>query len=82
MVSGGVARPQTYELVGPIASETLGRLTPDLCFLGATGVEPTAGVTSDDEAAAVNRVMVQQARRTGRGRGLAQARSGRLCPHL
>ena len=65
VVSGGVARPQTYELVGPIASETLGRLTPDLCFLGATGVDATAGVTSDDEAeAAVNRVMVQQARRT------------------
>ena len=65
VVSGGVARPQTYELVGPIASETLGRLTPDLCFLGATGVDVTAGVTSDDEGeAAVNRVMVQQAKRT------------------
>jgi DeoR family transcriptional regulator, aga operon transcriptional repressor len=65
VVSGGVARPQTYELVGPIASETLGRLTPDLCFLGATGVDVGAGVTSDDEAeAAVNRVMVQQAKRT------------------
>jgi DeoR family transcriptional regulator, aga operon transcriptional repressor len=65
VVSGGVARPQTYELVGPIASETLGRLTPDLCFLGATGVDAAAGVTSDDEAeAAVNRVMVQQAKRT------------------
>lgn len=65
VVTGGVARPQTYELVGPIASETLGRLSPDLCFLGATGVDATAGVTSDDEAeAAVNRVMVQQAKRT------------------
>ena len=65
VVSGGVARPQTYELVGPIASETLSRLTPDLCFLGATGVDPVAGVTSDDEGeAAVNRVMVQRARRT------------------
>jgi DeoR family transcriptional regulator of aga operon len=37
VVSGGVARRQSYELVGPIASETLSRLTPDLCFLGATG---------------------------------------------
>ena len=65
VVSGGVARPQTYELVGPIASETLSRLTPDLCFLGATGVDVTAGVTSDDEGeAAVNRVMVQRAKRT------------------
>jgi DeoR family transcriptional regulator of aga operon len=65
VVSGGVARPQSYELVGPMATETLGRLTPDLCFLGATGVDVLAGVTSDDEAeAAVNRVMVQQAKRT------------------
>ena len=65
LVSGGVARPQTYELVGPIASETLSRLTPDLCFLGATGVDLLAGVTCDDEAeAAVNRVMVQHAKRT------------------
>jgi DeoR family transcriptional regulator, aga operon transcriptional repressor len=65
VVSGGVARPQSYELVGPIASESLSRLTPDLCFLGATGVDAVAGVTSDDEAeAAVNRVMVQHAKRT------------------
>jgi DeoR family transcriptional regulator, aga operon transcriptional repressor len=65
VVSGGVARPQTYELVGPIAADTLGRLAPDLCFLGATGVDAVAGVTSDDEGeAAVNRVMVQQAKRT------------------
>jgi DeoR family transcriptional regulator, aga operon transcriptional repressor len=65
VVSGGVARPQSYELVGPMAIEILSRLTPDLCFLGATGVDAQAGVTSDDEAeAAVNRVMVQQAKRT------------------
>jgi DeoR family transcriptional regulator, aga operon transcriptional repressor len=65
MVSGGVVRPQSYELVGPMATETLSRLPPDLCFLGATGVDAMAGVTSDDEAeAAVNRVMVQQAKRT------------------
>ena len=64
VVSGGVARRQSYELVGPIASETLSRLAPDLCFLGATGVDAQAGVTCDDEAeAAVNRVMVQHAKR-------------------
>ena len=37
VVSGGVARPQTYELVGPIASETLGRLTPICAFSGPRG---------------------------------------------
>ena len=65
VVCGGVARPQSYELVGSIASETLSQLTPDICFLGTTGLDPVAGVTTIDEAeAAVNRVMVKQAKRT------------------
>ena len=40
VVCGGVARPQSYELVGALATETLGQLTPDICFLGAIGVDP------------------------------------------
>lgn len=65
MVCGGVARPQSYELVGAIASETLSQFVPDICFLGATGLDPVAGVTTYDEAeAAINRVMAQQAKRT------------------
>ena len=65
MVCGGVARPQSYELVGTIASETLRQFIPDICFLGATGLDPVAGITTYDEAeAAINRVMVQQAKRT------------------
>jgi DeoR family transcriptional regulator of aga operon len=65
VVCGGVARPQSYELIGAMASETLGQLTPDLCFLGAKGLDPIGGVTTSDEAeAAINRVMVTQAKRT------------------
>ncbi len=65
VVCGGVARPQSYELVGAMASETLGQLTPDICFLGAKGLDPHAGITTSDEAeAAINRVMVTQAKRT------------------
>ena len=65
VVCGGVARPQSYELVGSLASDTLSQLTPDVCFLGATGVDPTAGITTVDEAeSAINRVMVQQAKKT------------------
>jgi len=65
MVCGGVARPQSYELVGTIASETLRQFIPDICFLGATGLDPVAGITTYDEAeAAINRVMVKQAKRT------------------
>lgn len=64
VVCGGVARPQSYELVGPLASDTLSQLTPDICFLGATGVEGDAGVTTDDEdESAINRIMVTRAKR-------------------
>ncbi|MGD7788527.1 DeoR/GlpR family DNA-binding transcription regulator [Propionibacteriaceae bacterium Y1700] len=65
VVTGGVARPQSYELVGPLAEHTLDQLTPDLCFLGATGIDPRHGVTAHDESeAAINRLMMARARRT------------------
>lgn len=65
MVCGGVARPQSYELVGPIAAQTLGQLTVDVCFLGAYGLDLAAGITTSDEGeSAINRVLVQQAKRT------------------
>jgi DeoR family transcriptional regulator of aga operon len=65
MVCGGVARPQSYELVGAMASDTLSQLSPDICFLGAKGLDLAGGITTSDEAeAAINRVMVTQAKRT------------------
>ena len=83
MVCGGVARPQSYELVGSMASETLSQLTPDICFLGATGLDPVAGITTNDEAeAAINRVMVQQAKRTVVVPDSSKLGDGRLLPDL
>lgn len=65
VVCGGVARPQSYELVGAMATENLSQLTPDICFLGASGLDLDAGITTIDQAeAAINRVMVRQAKRT------------------
>jgi DeoR family transcriptional regulator, aga operon transcriptional repressor len=65
VVCGGVARPQSYELVGSLAGDTMGQLTSDICFLGATGVDAGGGITIADEAEApVNRVMVTQAKRS------------------
>jgi DeoR family transcriptional regulator of aga operon len=64
VVCGGVARPQSYELVGSLAGDTMSQLTTDVCFLGATGVDAIGGITIADEAEApVNRVMVTQAKR-------------------
>jgi DeoR family transcriptional regulator of aga operon len=64
VVCGGVARPQSYELVGSLAADTLSQLNPDVCFLGATGIDADAGVSTDDEAeAAINRIMVTRAKK-------------------
>lgn len=83
VVCGGVARQHSYELVGAMAIDALRQLTPDVCFLGASGVDLHAGVTAADEAeAAVSQVMVQQARRTfvvASSDKLGQVRFARIC---
>ena len=49
LVTGGVARPETYELVGPIADRTVGDLHLDTAFIGADGVTASAGLTTHHE---------------------------------
>ncbi len=63
VVTGGVARPQSYELIGPFAERTLEGLNVDVMFLGVDGVN-AAGVTTHDEIEAqTNRRMVERATR-------------------
>jgi DeoR family transcriptional regulator, aga operon transcriptional repressor len=63
VVTGGVARPQSYELIGPFAERSLEELNVDLMFLGVDGVN-AAGVTTHDEIEAqTNRKMVECAAR-------------------
>lgn len=63
VVTGGVARPQSYELIGPFAERTLEGLNVDVMFLGVDGVN-AAGVTTHDEIEAqTNRKMVERAAR-------------------
>ena len=83
VVCGGVARPQSYELVGALAGDTMSQLATDICFLGASGVDPTGGITIADEAeATVNRTMVTQAQTGVRRRGRLQARRAGPVPDL
>jgi DeoR family transcriptional regulator of aga operon len=49
VVTGGVARPETYELVGPIADGALGDLHLDIAFIGADGITAAAGLTTHHE---------------------------------
>ena len=58
IMTGGVVRARSYEMVGPIAEHTIGEFRLDLCIIGADGVS-SAGVTTYDHAEAVtNRALV------------------------
>jgi DeoR family transcriptional regulator, aga operon transcriptional repressor len=64
VVTGGVARPESYELVGPIAEASLQGLNLDVVFLAVDGISPDAGLTTHHEIeAGTNRVLMERARR-------------------
>ena len=64
VVPGGVARSQSYELIGPLATRGLDDLTMDLMFLGVDALSRQHGAAANNEGEAeVNRLMVQHARR-------------------
>jgi DeoR family transcriptional regulator, aga operon transcriptional repressor len=62
VVTGGVARSQSYELVGPIAEASLEGLNLDMMFLAVDGISPRAGLTTHHEIEAhTNRALVGRA---------------------
>jgi DeoR family transcriptional regulator, aga operon transcriptional repressor len=62
VVSGGVARPQSYELTGPLATGVLERVTIDIAFLGVDAIDPVAGAMAQHEGeASINQLMASQA---------------------
>jgi DeoR family transcriptional regulator, aga operon transcriptional repressor len=64
VVTGGVARPESGELIGPLATYLLEDLTFDWAILGVDGLDPVAGATAHHEGeAAVNRLMTERAQR-------------------
>ncbi|MFF5449352.1 DeoR/GlpR family DNA-binding transcription regulator [Streptomyces sp. NPDC012888] len=64
VVTGGVARPQSYELTGPLAGGVLGQISLDTAVLGVDGFDPSEGFsTRHEDEAAVNRLLCERARR-------------------
>ncbi|MFF2652596.1 DeoR/GlpR family DNA-binding transcription regulator [Streptomyces sp. NPDC058045] len=64
VLTGGVARPQSYELIGPLADGVLGQVSLDVAVLGVVGLDPDHGATAHDEAeAAINRLLCERADR-------------------
>ena len=65
ILTGGTLRKNSFSLVGPIAEETLRRLSADILFLGVDGFDVHFGLSTPNLLEAkVNRVMVEVARKT------------------
>ena len=63
VVTGGVARPQSYELIGPLATTLLGELALDQLCLGVDAISVSHGATAYNEGeASINQLMVTRAR--------------------
>ena len=63
IVTGGAARSESYELVGPLAEATLEGMNLDLAVVGVDGIAVAGGLTTHhDIEAHTNRVLIGRAR--------------------
>ena len=64
VVTGGVARAQSYELTGPFAESVLDEVIIDVAFLGVEGLHPDTGAAAayEDEAR-VNQMIASRAKK-------------------
>ncbi|MGX2998632.1 DeoR/GlpR family DNA-binding transcription regulator [Streptomyces sp. JNUCC 64] len=64
VLTGGVARPQSYELIGPLADAVLRQISLDVAVLGVVAFDPVHGAAAHDEGeAATNRLLCERAER-------------------
>lgn len=64
VVTGGVARPQSYELTGPLASGVLEEITLDVAVLGVNAIDIGRGAYVHHEGEAnINRLLAERAQR-------------------
>lgn len=65
VMTGGILRPQSLELVGVLAENTFAAVNIGTAILGADGISAGTGVTTHDETEArTNHAMVAKAQRT------------------
>jgi DeoR family transcriptional regulator, aga operon transcriptional repressor len=83
VVTGGVTRSQSYELIGPFATLVLEQLALDWAILGVDGLDPVAGATAHHEGeASINHLMTTRAARVmivTDGSKLGQRAFARMC---
>ncbi|MGK5496772.1 DeoR/GlpR family DNA-binding transcription regulator [Streptomyces sp. URMC 125] len=64
VLTGGVTRSQTYELVGPLTTGVLNQVVLDAAVLGVDGIDPPLGVmTHHEDEASVSRLFAERAQR-------------------
>ncbi|MFJ6249923.1 MULTISPECIES: DeoR/GlpR family DNA-binding transcription regulator [unclassified Streptomyces] len=64
VTTGGVARPQTYELVGPLTVGVLSEVVLDVVVLGIDGIDAELGVMAHHEdEASISRLFAERASR-------------------
>jgi DeoR family transcriptional regulator, aga operon transcriptional repressor len=63
VITGGVARPESYEIVGPLANATLDEVNIDVVFVGVDGASRAGMTTHHEVEAHTNRRMIERARR-------------------
>ena len=64
IMTGGVSRTQSYELVGPIADQALQGLNIEIAVVGVDGISARGGLTTHDEIEAnTNATMIRRAGR-------------------
>jgi len=84
VVTGGYARSESYELVGPIAEQGLADLHLDLVFLGVDGISARDGLTTHHEVEAhTNRALLERANVVvvvADGSKLGEVAFARICP--
>ena len=65
LLTGGLAKPQSFALIGPFAAETLQQLDLDVAVIGVDAIDPDAGVKAlDPDEAQITKLMVARSRRT------------------
>ncbi len=84
VVIGGVIRPQSYELIGALATTILREITLDVAVIGVDAVDPGRGaMTHNEEEATINALLVDAARQVivaADSVKLGRTAFARICP--
>jgi DeoR family transcriptional regulator, aga operon transcriptional repressor len=84
VVTGGWARSESYELVGPLADSTLAGLNLDVACVGVDGISAMAGLTTHhDVEAHTNLTLMERASRVivvADGSKVGKVAFARICP--